>query len=79
MGVAASLARAAWNRFRTVRRVLGLTAGLAALGMVPWDLKVSSPFQILPVQPTQYVGVLRDVIGVIQFDETAVKHRPISG
>src|SRR3989442_3009041 len=37
------------------------------------------PFHILPVQPTQYVGVIRDVIAVVKVYETAVKHRPISG
>jgi multidrug resistance efflux pump len=47
LGVVASAARALWKKFRNVWRLLGLAAALIALGLIPWELKVSGPFLIL--------------------------------
>jgi multidrug resistance efflux pump len=45
--VVASATRALWKRFRGFVRLLSVAAALIALGLTPWELKVSGPFSIL--------------------------------
>ena len=46
----ATAARVAWKKFRKTTRLLGLAGLVVGVGIMPWELKVSNSFRILPAR-----------------------------
>jgi putative peptide zinc metalloprotease protein len=69
LGLIASFARAAWKKFRNPVRFLALAGLMTGLGMIPWDLKISSAFRILPARELTVAAQVDGQIVAIYVEE----------
>jgi multidrug efflux pump subunit AcrA (membrane-fusion protein) len=65
----ATSARMIWKKFRKPARFLALVGAVTGLGMIPWELKVSSPFRILPARELTVVAQIDGQIAAMHVEE----------
>jgi putative peptide zinc metalloprotease protein len=64
-----SFARVTWKKFRKPARLLALAGLLTGLGFIPWELKVSNSFRIMPARELTVAAQIDGQIAAIYVEE----------